>query len=81
VDKLHVDVGDMDNFYLNLGVYDFQSFLDSTRSPHVAALFRFGRPEKGHGWQHVDNAGLLREMAAAIRKHAPAGENAGGWSY
>jgi S-formylglutathione hydrolase FrmB len=79
-DKIHIDVGDMDNFYLNLGVYDFQSFLDSTQNPHLTGVFRFGRPEKGHGWQHTNNANLVREMADAIAKHAPAG-TAGAWRY
>jgi hypothetical protein len=81
VDKIHVDVGDMDNFYLNLAVMDMQAFLDSTRAPHVAGVFRYGRPEKGHGWQHAPNSELLREMAATITRHAPAGENTTAWKY
>jgi hypothetical protein len=81
VDKIHVDVGDMDNFYLNLAVMDLQNFMDSTKSPHVPGVFRYGRPEKGHGWQHATNTEMLREMAAAITKHAPAGENTGAWKY
>ena len=81
VDKIHVDVGDMDNFYLNLAVMDLQRFLDSTKSPHVPGVFRYGRPEKGHGWQHVPNSELLREMAATITKHAPAGANTNAWKY
>ena len=81
VDKLHVDVGDMDNFYLNLAVYDLQAFLDSTTAPHVPGVFNYGRPEKGHGWQHTTNAAIVREMAAAIKRHAPAGENVQQWQY
>jgi hypothetical protein len=81
VDKIHVDVGDNDNFYLNLPVYGLQQFFDSTKSPHVPGEFRFGRPLKGHGWQHTSHATLLREMAAAIAKHAPAGEKTSAWSY
>jgi hypothetical protein len=49
VDKIHVDVGDMDNFYLNLAVMDLQHFLESTTSPHVPGVFRYGRPERGMG--------------------------------
>jgi hypothetical protein len=79
-DKIHIDVGDMDNFYLDLGVYDFQAFLDSTQQPHVTGVFRFGRPEKGHGWQHTNNANLVREMADAIAKHAAGGDTSG-WRY
>ena len=81
VDKIHVDVGDMDNFYLNLAVMDLQHFLASTKSPHVPGMFRYGRPEKGHGWQHVTNAELVKEMAAAITKHEPSGTNASAWEY
>ena len=81
VDKIHVDVGDMDNFYLNLAVMDLQHFMESTQSPHVPGVFRYGRPEKGHGWQHVPNSELLKEMAAAITKHAPAGTNTKTWKY
>jgi putative esterase len=80
-DKIHVDVGDMDNFYLNLAVYDLQAFLDSTTAPHVAAEFHYGRPEKGHGWQHATNAAILREMAASITRHAPPGQNVRQWQY
>jgi hypothetical protein len=81
VDKVHVDVGDMDNYYLNLGVYDLAAFFDSTSSPHVKADFRYGRPEMGHGWQHASTATILREMAAAIARHAPPGERSYAWKY
>jgi hypothetical protein len=81
VDKIHIDVGDNDNYYLNLPVYAMEQFFDSTRSPHVSGVFRFGRPLKGHGWEHASQAALLREMAASVKAHAPAGENTGTWSY
>ena len=81
VDKIHVDVGDMDNFYLNLAVMDLQAFMESTTSPHVPGVFRYGRPEKGHGWQHATNTEILREMAAAITRHAPPGANTRAWKY
>ncbi len=81
VDKIHVDVGDMDNFYLNLAVYDLDAFLSATKHPAARATFRYGRPEKGHGWQHTSRAGLVREMAAFIAHHAPRGENTRAWQY
>ncbi len=81
VDKIHVDVGDMDHFYLNLAVYDLQAFLDSTAAPPANATFHYGRPEKGHGWQHASTADLLREMADFITKHASAGADTKGWRY
>jgi hypothetical protein len=81
VDKIHIDVGDMDNFYLNLAVYDFQATMDSTKNPHVPGVFLYGRPEKGHGWRHAFTPDLLREMTAAITKHAPSGESTSAWKY
>lgn len=81
VDRIHVDVGDMDNFYLNLAVMDLQDFLEKTTSPHVPGEFRYGRPLKGHGWQHATQGQIIREMAAAIARHAPAGEDTTAWRY
>ncbi len=79
--KIHIDVGDMDNFYLNLAVMDLQHFLETTRDPHVPGTFHYGRPEKGHGWQHAPNSQILREMAAAITRDAPPGTNTSAWKY
>ena len=81
VGKIHVDVGDMDNFYLNLAVYDLQNFLKDTADPHYDGSFEFGRPEKGHGWQSINQENMLRTMAAQITKDAPAGEDTGAWKY
>ena len=79
--KIHLEVGDMDNFYLNLAVYDLQDFLKTTRDPHYEGSFEFGRPEKGHGWQSVTQEDLIRTMAIHITKSAPAGEDTSAWKY
>jgi hypothetical protein len=79
--KLHVYVGDMDSYYLNLAVYDLQNFLSQTTDPHYAGTFGFGRPEKGHGWEPVDQATLVQWMANSIERHAPAGANTTAWNY
>jgi len=81
VGKIHLDVGDMDNFYLNLAVYDLREFLQSTQSPHYEGSFEFGRPEKGHGWQSMIPENLIRTMAAHITQNAPAGEDTSAWKY
>jgi hypothetical protein len=68
VNKIHVYVGDMDSFYLNLGVYGLQQFMESTRNPHYAGTFVYGRPEKPHGWNGgMTNAELMRRIYAAVR--------------
>jgi hypothetical protein len=79
--KLHFYAGDMDNFYLNLAVYRFEEFLAATRAPHVRGHFEYGRPMKGHNWHATDWAGLVRQIAAHMKKHAPAGEPTSAWSY
>ncbi|MGH9466105.1 MAG: alpha/beta hydrolase-fold protein [Terriglobales bacterium] len=71
VGKIHVYVGDMDSYYLNLAVYDLQDFLDSTKDPAAQASFAYGRPMKGHGWTPVSSEEMIREMAAYIQKHKP----------
>ncbi len=81
IDKLHVYVGDADNFYLNLAVYSFQDFLKHTENPHYEGTFEYGRPMKGHGWQPVHTSELLRIMAKHITKHAPKGEDTNSWKY
>jgi len=73
--KLHFICGDADNFYLNLGVYSFEEFLQSTRDPHEPGSFEYGRPLKGHGWQPVSNVELIKRMANHVVSHARPGSN------
>ncbi len=75
VGKLHVAVGDMDNYFLNLGVYRFEQFLESTKEPgkgpYYAGTVQYGRPLKPHGWQPWTNQELLRIMRRQIEAGAP----------
>ena len=74
VGKLHVAVGDMDNYFLNLGVYRMETFLESTkepgRGPYYAGTIEYGRPLKPHGWQPWTNQELLRIMMAQVERNA-----------
>jgi hypothetical protein len=79
--KLHIYVGDMDSYYLNLAVYDLQNFLAHTTNPHYTGTFGFGRPEKGHGWEPVNQETMVRWMADHITRNAPAGTNSAVWKY
>jgi hypothetical protein len=81
VGKIHIDVGDEDNYYLNLAVYDLQEFLKTTQDPHYEGSFEYGRPEKGHGWQSMTRENLIRTMAGHITKNAPRGEDTSVWKY
>ncbi|HLI30794.1 MAG TPA: alpha/beta hydrolase-fold protein, partial [Terriglobia bacterium] len=79
--KIHVYVGDMDNYYLNLAVYLLQDYFATTQNPHYAGTFEYGRPMKGHGWQPMSNADLVRLMAKHIIRNAPAGAKTAAWQY
>ena len=81
IDKLHVYVGDEDNFYLNLAVYQFQDFLKHSENPHYEGTFEYGRPMKGHGWQPVPTSELLKMMAKHITEHAPKDADNNQWKY
>jgi hypothetical protein len=66
VGKLHVAVGDEDDYFLNLAVYRLQTFLDGTTAPAAHASFAYGRPMKPHGWQAKTDIEYLRDMAARL---------------
>lgn len=68
--QLHVFVGDMDTFYLNLAVYRLEEFLKRAQPP-AEAEFGYGRPLKPHGWQPWTNAELMRIMARHMERHRP----------
>ncbi len=72
VGKIHVYVGDMDNYYLNLAVYLLEDFLKAAKNPAAEATFEYGRPMKGHGWQPMSNADMVRSMAERIQRTQPA---------
>jgi hypothetical protein len=80
VGKLHISVGEMDEFYLNNAVYRLEEFLESTKDPYYAGTFSYGRPKKSHGWQPKSTADMLRDMAAHIAKNAPA-NSVQSWNY
>jgi len=81
VGKLHFYVGDMDNFYLNMAVYQVEEFFKSTRNPHYVPSFEYGRPLKGHGFRPTSTGDMLRVMAYEISKNAPPGANSDAWKY
>jgi enterochelin esterase-like enzyme len=80
VGKLHIYCGDMDNFYLNLAVYKLEDFLRRATSPAYGGSFEYGRPMKGHGWSPLNQAELVRAMADAVSRNAPAGSDQS-WKY
>ncbi|WP_157994577.1 alpha/beta hydrolase-fold protein [Peristeroidobacter agariperforans] len=81
IGKLNFFSGEMDNFYLNLAVYDFQAMLQATQQPHYPGRFEYGRPKQGHNWHLTNFTDMIREMAVHVTKNAPTGADVSGWNY
>ncbi len=70
--KLRFYVGETDEYHRAEGVHAFEDFVRGASGPGYPIGFTYGL-QKGNGWQPMTNAELVRDMAAAIRKNAPAG--------
>ena len=68
--KMHVYVGDMDNYYLNLAVYRMEEAAAKLEAPKANFTFEYGRPMKPHGWQPMTNAEMVRMMDQFRSAHA-----------
>ncbi len=81
--KLHFLTGDMDSYYLNEAVYEFEKFLKNTKNPHYGGSFQYGRPREGHGWNPYGwfTGKHERVMAEYITKIAPKREDTKQWKY
>ena len=79
VDRLHIFVGDADNFFLNNGVHVLQDWMKTTKDPHYEGYFVYGAM-KGHCFSGPENsADRLKEMAQYILSKMPAGTVAEWW--
>ncbi len=63
--KLHISVGDADNYFLNNGVHLLDEFLSHADPPYGGRIV-YG-PGKGHGWSDIGLEEQLKEMDAAMR--------------
>jgi hypothetical protein len=61
--KIHIWVGDADDFYLNEAVRRLDAFLSRAEPPYGGSI-TYG-PGRGHCWQGISDAEMLRQMAAA----------------
>jgi len=89
--KLHIYVGDMDNYYLNNAVYLTEAFLESTTNPYYAGEVDYGDRAE-HCWNgdqqnpnHISrlryNTMYLQKILDRIEKTAPDGADLGSWRY
>lgn len=89
--KLHIYVGDMDNYYLNNAVYLAEDFLNSTTSPHYDGLVDYGdRAEHCWNGDHQNGNGISRlrynsmyidKILQRMEKTAPKGADLKSWQY
>lgn len=63
--KLHVWVGERDEYFLNGGVHKFDDFLKSA-SPKITARIEYSA-FAGHGWEPRSRSAVLDEMIAASK--------------
>jgi hypothetical protein len=77
--KIHVAVGDMDDYFFNLSVLKFQQTLESLKDPAYGGEVFYGSPLKVHGWRHVNNAELVRRMVSFMARRAPQGFDTKAW--
>jgi hypothetical protein len=89
--KLHIYVGDMDNYYLNNAVYLTEEFLESTTGPYYAGVVDYGdRAEHCWNGDHAQPNAISRlryiQMYAPmilgrILESAPPGADLTSWRY
>lgn len=63
VGKIHVWMGDMDDYYLNNGMYEFADLLNELDDPDPEAEFTWG-PRQGHCWVPLSDREILEQMQA-----------------
>ncbi len=79
VDKVHIYVGDADNFFLNNGTRKLQEWMKGTKDPHYEGFFVYGAG-KGHCYSGpVNNAERLKEMGQYILSRMPSDRVAEWW--
>jgi hypothetical protein len=89
--KIHLYVGELDNYYLESAVYLAQEFLESTRNPKFEGVIDYGRRAE-HCWNgdhtrpNAESRLRYHQMfipiaVERIRKTAPAGADLDSWHY
>lgn len=89
--KLHIYVGDMDNYYLNNAVYLTEDFLESTTNPYYAGEVDYGdRAEHCWNGDHTQPNAVSRlryiqmfapKMVQRMMESHPAGADLSSWRY
>jgi Putative esterase len=64
--KLHIWVGEADDYFLNNAVHLLDAFLATAEPPYEGRI-TYG-PGQGHGWTPIGEAQMMKEMMAAINR-------------
>jgi len=67
--KIHISVGEADDYYLNNAVHLLDDFLKETNPPADARII-YG-PGRGHCWNNLSQAQMMAEMALAVKQSSP----------
>jgi len=89
--KIHLYVGELDNYYLENAVYLAQEFLESTRNPNFEGVIAYG-PRAEHCWNgdptrpNAESRLRYHQMfiplaVERMRKTAPKGADLDSWNY
>ena len=89
--KIHLYVGDMDNYYLNNAVYLVEDFLKSTKDPHYGGEVAYGDraehcwngdPTRANAYSRLRyHQMFIPKFVERARKTAPRGADLKSWRY
>ncbi|HXW06155.1 MAG TPA: alpha/beta hydrolase-fold protein [Vicinamibacterales bacterium] len=89
--KIHLYVGDMDNYYLNNAVYLVEDFLETTRDPHYGGEVAYGDraehcwngdPTRANAYSRLRyHQMFIPKFVERALKTAPAGADVKSWRY
>lgn len=81
VDKLHIYVGNADNFFLDRAVRELEAWMKTTTNPHYKGFFMYG-DQKGHCFAGPGTQlDRMKEMAQFSLVKKPAGATTPWWRY
>jgi hypothetical protein len=72
--KLHIWVGEADDYFLNNAVHRLDAFLSRAQPPYEGSI-TYG-PGRGHGWNGISQSSMIKEMAARMASAAKAAAQA-----
>jgi S-formylglutathione hydrolase FrmB len=62
--KLHIWVGEADDYFLNNAVHRLDAFVSRARPPYEGSI-TYG-PGQGHGWQGISQRTMMKQMAQRV---------------